>query len=185
MNRNGSGNIRNNICIKAFSKNTTAVGTIKLSDSKVTLGRGEEFKPAVTVGILKNKTVTYKSSQPQIASVNKNTGKIKAKKTGTATITATLISGEKATLKVTVKKAPNSVTSKPNSEKVVKQGKSFQIRAKVPADTASHNITYSSSKTSVAKVSDTGRVTAIKRGSAVITIRTYNGKKAKIRVVVK
>ena len=184
MNVNGSGNIRNNICIKAFAKNTATVGTIKLSESKVTLGKGEEFKPGVTVGMLKDKTVTYKSNHPEIASVNRKTGRIKAKKTGTATITASLTSGEKATLKVTVKKAPNSVTSKPATEKSMKKGASFKIKVKLPTGSASHSITYKSSKTSVAKVSDTGKVTAVKKGSAIITIRTYNGKKAKIKVIV-
>lgn len=185
MNVNGSGNICNNICIKAFAKNTAAVGTIKLSESKVTLGSGEKFKPDATVSISKNKTVTYTSNHPEIASVNRKTGKITAKKVGTATITATLASNEKATMKVTVKKAPGSVSSKPNTEKKLKKGSSFQIKAKLPSGSASHSITYKSSKASVARVSDAGRVTAVKKGSTVITLRTYNGKKTKIRVVVK
>lgn len=185
MNINGSGNIRNNICIKAFAKNTAAVGTIKLSESKVTLGRGETFTPTATVGILKNKTVAYNSNHPEIASVNVKTGKIKANKAGAATITASLASGEKATIKITVKKAPGSVASKPASEKSIRKGNSFQIKVKLPAGSASHGITYKSSKTSVAKVSAAGKVTAIKKGSAVITVRTYNGKKAKIKVIVK
>lgn len=185
MNVNGSGNIRNNICIKAFAKNTATVGTIQLSESKVTLGRGEEFKPGVTVEILDNKTVRYQSSRPEIAAVNGKNGKIKAKKPGTATITASLASGEKAAIKVTVKKAPGSVASRPAKEKRMKKGASFQIKAKLPAGSASHGITYKSSKSSVARVSGTGRVTAVKKGSAVVTLRTYNGKKAKIKVIVK
>ena len=62
-----------------------------------------KFKPNGSEG-----KVTFKSSAPKIASVNKTTGKVTAKKKGTATITATVKSatGEvlTKTCKVVVKK---------------------------------------------------------------------------------
>ena len=46
-------------------------------------------------------------------------------------------------------------------------------------------MTYKSSKKSVASVSSSGKITAKKKGKAVITVKTYNGKKAKLTVTVK
>ena len=37
----------------------------------------------------------------------------------------------------------------------------------------------------MASVSSTGKVTARKKGTAIITVKTYNGKKAKMKIIVK
>ncbi|MCI8489400.1 MAG: hypothetical protein HFJ04_03995 [Lachnospiraceae bacterium] len=70
-------------------------------------------------------------------------------------------------------------------KKKLKAGKKFQIKAKLPKGTASYKLTYTSSKKSVASVSKTGKVTAKKKGTAVITVKTYNGKKASLKLTVK
>lgn len=81
---------------------TTVAGlyTLKLNSSKVTLNPGKSY----TLKINGTKAApTWKSSNSKIVSVNKS-GRLTAKKTGTAKITATL-SGKKFTCTVTVKKA--------------------------------------------------------------------------------
>jgi uncharacterized protein YjdB len=127
--------------------------------------------------------LTWTSSDTSVASVNAN-GKITAKSTGTATITATLPYGGSAECRITVKKAPTKITATP-AKKTIKKKKSFTIKTTLSSGSASNKITYSSSKPSVAKVSASGKVTGVKKGTAVITITTYNKKKAKIRVTVK
>jgi uncharacterized protein YjdB len=59
------------------------------------------------------------------------------------------------------------------------------VKVKFPAKTASYKITYTSSKKSVATVDATGKIKALKKGKAVITAKTFNGKKAKITITVK
>lgn len=180
----GTGNIRNNVCIKAFATNSSAVGSISLSSSKVTLGKGETYKPTATVKGIVDKSVAYSSSNKSVATVN-SSGKITAKKAGTAKITAKILSGKTATLTVTVKKAPAKITTTPSKKKVLKKGKSFTIKTKLSSGSASNKLTFTSSKKKVATVTGKGVVTGKKKGTATITVKTYNNKKATIKVTVK
>jgi C1A family cysteine protease len=174
----------NNVCVKAFTTNEeVAPGIVSLSKSSVTLGKGETYTVNATVTQAADQTLTWTSSDTSVASVNAN-GKITAKSTGTATITATLPYGGSAECRITVKKAPTKITATP-AKKTIKKKKSFTIKTTLSSGSASNKITYSSSKPSVAKVSASGKVTGVKKGTAVITITTYNKKKAKIRVTVK
>ncbi len=164
-------------------KNPVAVSSVKLNKTKITLGVKETFalKATVTPSDAANQTVTWTSSKPKIATVSQS-GKIKALKKGTTTITAT-VDGKKVTCKVTVKTAPKKITLNAKS-KTLKKGKTFQIKVKLPKNTASYKITYTSSKSKVATVSSTGKVTAKKKGTATITVKTFNGKKAKLKIKV-
>ena len=179
-----SGNIYNNVCIKAFTVNKKKAGSIRFSPSKFTLGIGEKITLAPVIKSTTQKSVEYTSSKPSVATVSA-TGKIKAKTTGTAMITATLPTGATTSVKITVKSAPKKIRTVPARKKTIKARKSFTIKVKLPANTASHSISYSSSNPRVAKVSKLGKVTGKKQGSASITVKTYNGKKAKIKVKVK
>lgn len=179
----GQSGIQNNVCIKAFTTNETPVGTISFEKSKISLGKGETCTTKPTVKEITDKTLTWKSSNKTVATVNSK-GKVTAKAQGTAKITATLLSGKSASYTVTVKKAPVKITATP-VKKTLKPKKSFQIKTKLPSGSASNKITYSSSKPSVAKVNSSGTVTGVKKGTAIITVSTYNKKKAKITVTVK
>ncbi len=172
----GSGNIKNNVCVKAFTNNKTKAGVLKLSLSKVTLGRGETIRAKAN-----QKKVTWKSSKPSVASVGSN-GKIKAKKKGTATITAYSDSAPSKSIKVTVKKAPSKLTLLGKTK--VKKGSSFTIKKKVSSGACSHVITFSSSNKKVATVTASGKVRAQKKGSTTIIGKTYNGKKGKLKITV-
>lgn len=83
---------------KATCKITVA--DIKLNKTKATLKKGKSLTLKATVSG-KSKKVTWKSSNSKIVSVSK-TGKVTAKKAGTATITAKA-NGVTTTFKVTVK----------------------------------------------------------------------------------
>ncbi len=176
--------IENNVCIKAFTKNGMAAGDITLSKSKATLGVGETLSLTASVRNIEDQAVTYSSSSPSVASVD-STGKITAKKAGTAHISASLVSGKTASIVVTVKKAPSKITVSPAKKKTIKKSKSFQIKINLPGNSYSSHITYTSSKPSIAKVTSSGKVTGKKKGKSVITIKTHNGKTAKITVTVK
>ena len=161
------------------------VAKVALNVSKLTLGVKETFRLRADVAPANatDKRVKYQSSNAKVVSVGSSTGKLTAKKTGKAKITVT-VGKKKAVCKVTVKKAPKKIALNAKA-KTLKKGRSFKIKAKLPKNTASHKLTYKSSKKSVAAVSASGVVKAKKKGSAVITVTTFNKKKAKLKIKVK
>ena len=163
---------------------------IKLSKSKATLGAKDKLTLTATLIPLDTQTtLTWTSSNPKVAKVDKN-GKITARKKGTATITATADNGVSAKIKVTVKPAPKKVTlykgkkALAKSETLkLKKGKTLKLKAKLPTGTAS-TLTWKSSKPKVVKVDKNGKLTALKPGTAIITVKTHNGKRATVKVKV-
>ena len=83
-----------------------------------------------------------------------------------------------------MKKAPSKITLNAK-KKAVKKGKTYQLKVKLPKNTASNKITYSTSNKKVATVSASGKVKGVKKGIATITAKAFNGKKAKIKITVK
>lgn len=102
---------------------------------------------------------------------------------------------------VSVYNAPKSVTLKRSDNKssiagktiTLKRGKTLSVYESTPSGTYANakNVTYTSSNKGVAKVTKDGtfkssaKIKAIKKGTATITVRLYNGKTSyvKIRVV--
>ena len=144
--------------------------------SSLTLGVGESY--ALKVSGAKK----YQSSNAKKATVSSK-GVIKGKAVGTATITVTMKRGDPLKVRVTVRKAPGKVSLN-KSKLTLQAGKTYQLKAKLPSKTAS-KLTWSSSKKSVAKVSADGLITAVKAGTAVITVKTFNKKEATCTVTVK
>ena len=158
--------------------------SVKLSAKKLTMGVKEKVTLKATVLPAKaDQKVTFTSSNKKVASVNA-AGKITGKKAGKAKITVKTANGKKSTCVVTVKKAPKKISVKPK-KKTLKVGKSLKLKVVLPQKTASYKRTFKSSKPKVAAVSAAGKVTAKKKGTAVITVRTFNGKKATVKITVK
>lgn len=157
---------------------------VKLNYTKITLGLKETavLKASVSPSNASSK-VTWSSNNKGKVSVS-STGKITGKKTGTAKITAKTANGKKSVCVVTVKKAPTKITLNEKT-KTLKKGKTFTVKVKLPAKTASNKLTFTSSNKKVAEVSSKGKITARKKGTATITVKTYNKKSEKIKIVVK
>lgn len=116
------------------------------------------------------------SSKPKVAKVTKK-GVIRAKKAGTTIITVKAANGVSAKCKVTVR--PKAKKIKLNKTSVsLRAGQTQQLSAKIMPKKATKTTTWFSSNASVASVSRTGLVTAIRPGTAKITARTTSGKKA-------
>jgi uncharacterized protein YjdB len=128
-------------------------------------------------------TLTWKSSAPKIAAVTKK-GVVVGKKVGTAVITVTTSNGKTAKATITVKAAPDSVTLSKSGTVTLKRGKTLKLKATLPKKTASA-LTWKSSKPKIASVDQKGVVRALKKGTAVITVKTFNGKTAKVTIRVK
>ncbi len=165
-------------------KTEIPVSEVKVLAKKLTLGKGESCMLGASV-LPKNatdKTLVYAASNDKV-SISPD-GKIKAKKTGTCRITVRAANGESAKVTVSVKKPPKKITLNA-SKKTLKRGRYFTVKVRFSNNTASHKITFSSNKKSVASVNSKGRIKARKKGKAVITAKTFNGKKAKIKITVK
>ena len=177
--------------ISVLGENTGGIGsytlstnfvktTLKLNQAKVTLGVGEKYKLKATTNSDSN--VVFTSSNRGIASVNIGAiGNVVAKKPGKVTITAD-VEGVKMNCVVTVKKAPKKITAR---NITVEEGDVKQITYKLPKDTASRKVTFKSSNTKIAKVNSKGEVTGKKAGTCTVTVKTFNGKKANVKVTVK
>lgn len=163
---------------------------VKLNASSLPL----QLKKSTTALKVKSKTDTdsvikWISSKPQIATVNQKTGKITAKKVGTAYISVIMKSGARAKCKIVVqKKAVKTkkitLNAKSRTLKLKGRRKTFQITLVKTPLTSLEKITYQSSDKKVATVSRKGKITAKKAGKAVITVKVGK-KRAKIKVTVK
>ena len=157
---------------------------VRLNKTKATLGVKEKLTLKATVSPSKAyTTLTWKSSKPAVATVSKQ-GVVTPRKPGTAVITVRTKNGKTAKFTVTVKAAPKKVTLNKSGTVELKQGKKLKLKATLPKDTASA-LTWTSSRPKIASVDKKGNVRALKKGTAVITVKTFNGRTAKVTIKVK
>lgn len=172
----------------AFGYNDSNPTSVRLNRGTLTLGVGEKYGLIKTVSPSSaNQACTWSSSNSSVASVD-SSGKVTAKKSGTANITVKTTNGKTATCKVTVKPAPTSVKVNPASLTLGK-GETYTISQSTNSGSYAWGFSWSSSNTSVATVkkgsANKATVTAKGVGTATITIKTYNGKTAQCKVTVK
>jgi uncharacterized protein YjdB len=128
--------------------------------------------------------LTWASGKPKIATVNASTGRIEAKKAGTAKITATASNGKKLTITVKVvakaEKLKKVAFTKPPAS--LKVGKTAILKLKVtPAKATNLNVKFSSSDKKILTVDKAGKLTALKKGKATITVKI--GKKTYVKAI--
>jgi len=149
--------------------------TLKLNISSVSIGLGDGYTLEATGA----KSVTYSSSDETIAKVGGKTGKITALKVGTATVTAKSGS-QTATVKVTVKKAPEKITAE-----LVVIVSHYYVFVYLPKDYAA-SVKLASSDEKIAAVNENGEILGEilnkKSASVKITATTHNGKESTVAV---
>lgn len=169
--------------------NEIAVASVSLSQTSLYLEIGESYTLVATVlpDNATDKSVTWSSSEPSVATVEN--GKVTAVSGGTTTITATTSNGKKVTCNVTVNEAAPEIIdvtsiSLNQTSLTLEIGESQTLTATVlPSNATDKSVTWSSSDNSVATVSG-GRVTAVDSGIATIIATTNNGKTATCSVTV-
>lgn len=128
--------------------------------------------------------ITWESSDPAVATVED--GKITAVAEGVCSITASLENGASATCRVMVGGTPvKNVKVKPGKltlDAGAKQALEVQVK---PANASLASLSWNSSDDSVAQVDDTGMVTAVGPGQAIIGVKTLGGGKARCLVTVR
>ncbi len=167
-------------CAVTVVNPTVAVTGVSLSKTtaKLIVGESATLTATVAPSNATNKSVTWKSSNAAVATVEN--GVIKAVKAGSSTITVTTTDGSKtASCAVTVVNPVVAVTGVSLNKTTAKLtvGESVTLAATVaPNNATNKNVTWKSSNTAVATVTN-GVVKAVKAGSATITVTAADGGK--------
>ena len=174
-----------NCRIKAYTdkRDTTAPADVKVSritlsaSTGLALTKGQTQKLTATVAPANatNKTVTWKTSDKNVATVSEN-GLVTAVGGGDATITCTAQdgSGVKATCKVTVT-VPVSGIQLSQTSAALTVGDTLTLTKTIyPSDATNQAVTWTSSSDAVASVDSNGKITAKTAGSAVITCKSVS-----------
>lgn len=154
----------------SFGFDTVEAAVIKLNKSSISIYVGDTYQLKLTENA---KKVTWDTSAKSVATVS-SSGKVTAKKAGSAIVTATL---NKKTYKCTVKVNDPSINKK---ELVMDLADS----SKLSINGVKGNVTWKSSDNNIVTVSNTGFLYAKNYGTAKITGR-YHNKSYVCNVIVK
>lgn len=164
------------------TSSTISAAGVKLNKSKLDIAMGSSETLAATVlpSNAANKSVYWVSSDPSIAKVDRS-GKVTAVGAGSAKIAAVSIDGNiSGQCDVNVVDRSIHVTGvvlNKNSS-IIQVNSSEVLTATIfPYEASNKNITWASSDSQVASVDQSGRVTALKTGTARITATTQDGSK--------
>jgi len=167
---------------------TKPITSITLSETTLTMVEDEEKTLTATIhpsDTTDSHTLTWASSNENVATVAD--GVITAKSAGTATITVTSVNGKKASCTVTVNAKEIPITSVTFDQNVVtiKAGNNATLKATILPEntTQAKTLTWASSDDSVASVVN-GVINAKKAGTVKITATTVNGLEATCTVYV-
>ena len=166
-----------------------APNKVTISKGVVTIGVGEKFTvgSAVPDGSAAAKR-TYRTSNSSIVKMTRTDwqGDFVGVKPGVAYVTVRTYNGKESTCKVTVKAAPKSVTISKKAL-TMKVGQTATLSCSVPSNAGCAARTFRTSNSSVVKMTKTswtGTFKALKKGTAYVTVRTYNGKESSCKITV-
>jgi len=174
------------VTVLKSSAKAVKVNKIAVSGSKtVTVGDTAQLKAKVSPGSATGAAISWKSHKPGVVAVDA-TGKLTAISEGAAKIT---VKAGAATTTVTVTAvAPVESIKITGAAASLKQGKSLTLSVDVtlddPSYTATPELAWSSNRKDIATVSSKGVVKARKVGTATITVKAANGKKASVKIKV-
>lgn len=150
------------------------VKAISMTASATTIEAGQtaqlrvEFTPANAT----NKTVTYTSSNPDVATVSES-GVVTALKDGETTIVATTANGKTATIAIKVAKVnPTKLELSSTSLDLTVGDTNVLAAVFTPADTTATGVTWTSQNEKVVQVDATGKVRAISAGTTTVTAKS-------------
>ena len=146
-----------------------------------------QLKATVLPNNAYNKSVTWKSSNSKIATVDKN-GKVKALKVGNATITATSTDGSNVSAQCKIKVVQRVTKIKLNKSiiNLSKKGKTAKLKATVlPNNAYNKSVTWKSNNTKVVTVDKNGKIKATtNKGTTYVNAIAKDGRKIRTRILV-
>jgi uncharacterized protein YjdB len=157
------------------------VTAVSLNQTQISMKVGAAYQLKATLSPVNasNQTVAWSSSNASIAKVS-SSGLVTGVSTGQAVITATSQDGGKtAACTVTVSNTiPVTAVSLNLTQVKMRVGYTVQLKATItPSNASNQTVSWTSSRTAVAKVDSNGLVTAMGPGQAVITAATRDGGK--------
>ena len=179
--------IDNMVTIDTNNEISYEVAYIYLSETEINfdLSGYKEANLVANVGpsTANNKTVTWASSNTQVATVDQN-GKVVGKSNGTTTITAKTSNGKFDKCEINVTTSPTSISLDKTSINLDMLNKRQEtLVANISPSTASDKILiWTSSDENVAIVNSNGVVTANSNGTAIIKCETPNEKSCTCQV---
>ena len=170
-------------CEVTVERKVVNVTGVSLNKTEISLYIGESFQLEATVSPdnATDKAVTWSTSDSGVATVSG--GAVKAVAKGTATITATA-GGKSATCSVTCKERPKvqSISFEKDSY-AIPVGTSAQLKITYsPADAVAPVCTWAVSDPTLARVDNSGTVTALAPGEVTVTVTADNGVSASVKV---
>lgn len=149
---------------------------IEDNDGVVFVNKGRKFFAEVYPETAENKEVVWESEDPSIVVIDSSSGVAVGVSNGTTTLVCkTVVGGYKASCKVTVKTAPESILLNYITNSIY-TSQSFQIQASVyPETTTDKSVSWWSEDTSIATVTKNGKVTGVGRGTTVINCKSADG----------
>ncbi len=172
----------------ASSSQTIPVTNVMLDQGAVVMAKGVTLTLNATIVPVdaSNQNVTWSSSDDAVVSVSG--GVLSAKAAGTATITVTTVDGgltASCSVKVADADAGKELTKTgSNGTVTLTVGSKLQLIPTFATAKGWKLKSVSSSKSKVASINKAGMVTAKKAGTATITVKCKNGKKATLKVKV-
>ena len=152
-----------------------------LGATSLSLGAGETR--ALPVSFSYGQSHAFSCASSNGGYVKAKDGAVQGVRAGkSATITVTSEFGQSATLKVSVLRAPSSISVQPTQAELC-PGERLTARAKL-SDKSASAISWSSSDPAVATVDASGAITPVAAGSATIRCASVNGKSASLRITV-
>lgn len=176
------------IVVTTFNGKTSAVGvtvkdaptSLSFASGEFVMGVGMVTDSAASVNEGAGAGIAYQFSNPAVAVVEN--GAIRAVAPGESDLVATTYNGLSASCKLIVKPKPAYVRF-PYKTVTIGIGESLQLTPDV-GDSAS-TFTYTTSAKKRVSVTADGVITGLAKGKATITVKTYNKKKCKLKVVVR
>lgn len=150
--------------------------TLNQNAATIAVGNSLQLTASVVPANASNRTLIWESADPEIATVDAN-GKINALKQGSTIITVKSTDGSNisAQCELTVVALVEGISINITTATLA-EGQSLQLEATVSPEFASNkSVEWSSSNEAVATVSQDGTVTAISKGSAIITAKSTDG----------
>lgn len=166
-------------------------GTMTVNISSIPLKTRQKTSVLKVIGLAKGDSITsWKSSNTKVAKVagraNGTCTITAGNKTGKAKITITLKSGLQKTVTVSVQKSTVKIKKISGVAKTLRLNRKQKTTLKPVLSplTSTEKITYKSSNSKVASVNSKGQITAKKKGTTVITVKSGT-KTVKCKVTVK
>lgn len=149
--------------------------SVTLNATVYPVGEGEPDPETGKLPGAATNSVTWSSSNPEIATVSK-TGTVRGVAAGQATITATTTEGFTDSVTVTVEPVRVSGITINTAAQTIDLGASLRISATVsPSNADNKTLSYQSSNPDVATINEEGILTTVDEGTTTITVSSTDG----------